>query len=207
MKRDTLSLVFAGLLSLAGPATARAGLVTQITSPFSGTITDYTTVTTPGTELRLPFTDSFGRTVDTPGGLINSRGLLVVPPGSLQFAVTFTGLATGTTQAGITMTSFMGSEWLTSVTFDNGDSFSVPNPINSSFVGFSDTTPFTGITFNFTVPSLDSSFQITDFRTAAGVVAVPEPSTLNSVLTGGVIAACAAAASWWRRARRGVRDR
>ena len=207
MKRDTLSLVFAGLLSLAGPATARADLVTQITSPFSGTITDYTTVTTGNTEQRLPFTDTFGRTVDTPFGLINTRGLLVVPPGSLQFAVTFTGLATGTTQAGITMTSFMGSEWLTSVTFDNGDSFSVPNPINSSFVGFSDTTPFTGITFNFTVPSLDSSFQITDFRTAAGVAAVPEPSTLTSVATGCMFAACAAAASWWRRARRGVRDR
>jgi len=207
MKRTTLSLLFAGLLSLAGPATARADLALTLT-PFSGTNTDYTTAVS--TETFLPYTDVNGRTVsgDAIGEAVSriSPGSGIFQPQppspSTPFTLTFSGLAPGTTQAGFS-TLNVGSQFVSAMV-GNGDSYSTPisSPSDTiTFIGFTDTTPFTSITLTF---SGVESFQILDFVTAAGSVAVPEPST---AITGGMIAACAAGASWWRRARRGDRDR
>jgi hypothetical protein len=203
MKRTVLTLVLAGLLSLAGPATAHAGSVSLVTTPFSGTITDYTNV---GTQ-SLPFTDTFGRTVtaaDNASDIVSGEGLFF-QPSSATDALSFTGLATGTTMAGI---SFEGGglQFLTSVTFSNGDSFNVTPSLSPSlgFVGFADTTPFTSITFDFGgLPG--ESFIMTDFRTATSTV--PEPATLTlQALAGLLVTAGAAAATWHRRrARRGAR--
>jgi hypothetical protein len=207
MNRTALYVLFAGLLSLAGPATARADL-TLVTTPFSGTITDYTQVfNVPA----LPYTDSFGRTVNESGlNGSNIDGILSIVPFATTFGLSFTGLATGTTQAGISLDAFsvFASQFLTSATVSNGDSFTVTSPImNSAFIGFTDTTPFTSITFNFTTPNPNfESFNIDDFRTATAAVAVPEPSTLFT--SGSFFAVLAAAAAWRRRrARLGERVR
>jgi hypothetical protein len=205
MKRTSLYLLFAGLLSLAGPATARADLVLTST-PFSGTNTDYTTAVS--TETFLPFTDVSGRTVssdaigDGVSRISPGSGIFQVQPASTPFTLTFSGLAPGTTQAGFSNVN-AGAQFVSAMV-DNGDSYSTPIsslPDTITFFGFTDTTPFTSITLTF---SGAESFEILDFVTAAGSVAVPEPST---AITGGMIAACAAGASWWRRARRGERDR
>jgi hypothetical protein len=207
MKRTTLSLLFAGLLSLAGPATARADLVLTST-PFSGTNTDYTTAVS--TETFLPFTDVNGRMVsaDATGDGVSrispGSGIFQVQPAMAPFTLTFSGLAPGTTQAGFSNVN-AGAQFVSAMV-DNGDSYSTPissPPDTITFFGFTDTTPFTSITLTF---SGAESFEILDFVTAAGSVAVPEPSSLTIV--GGVVAACAAAASWRRRrTRRGDRDR
>ena len=205
MKRTTLSLLFAGLLSVAGPATARADLALTLT-PFSGTNTDYTTAVS--TETFLPYTDVNGRTVsgDAIGDdftrISPGSGIFQVQPAMTPFTLTFSGLAPGTTQAGFSNLN-AGAQFVSAMV-DNGDSYSTPissSPDSITFFGFTDTTPFTSITLTF---SGAESFEILDFVTAAGTVAVPEPST---AITGGMIAACAAGASWWRRARRGERDR
>ena len=205
MKRTSLYLVFAGLLSLAGPATARADLVLTLT-PFSGTNTDYTTAVS--TETFLPYTDMYGRTVsgdavgDDVSRISPGSGIFQFAPALTPFTLTFSGLAPGTTQAGFSNVN-AGAQ-LVSAMVDNGDSYSTPIPSlpgTITFFGFTDTTPFTSITLTF---SGAESFEIFDFVTAAGSVAAPEPS---SAIMGGIIAACAAAASWWRRARRGERDR
>jgi PEP-CTERM motif len=207
MKRTSLYLVFAGLLSLAGPATARADLALTLT-PFSGTNTDYTTAVS--TETFLPYTDVNGRTVsgDATGDDVSrispGSGIFQVEP-SASFKLTFFDLAPGTTQAGFLNVN-AGAPFVSAMV-DNGDNYSTPissPPGTITFFGFTDTTPFTSITLTF---SGAESFNILDFVTAtAATSAVPEPSSLTIV--GGVVAASAAAASWRRRrARRGDRDR
>jgi hypothetical protein len=207
MKRTSLYLVFAGLLSLAGPATARADLVLTLT-PFTGTNTDYTTAVS--AETFLPYTDMYGRTVsadaigDGVSRISPGSGIFQVQPPMTPFTLTFSGLAPGTTQAGFSNVN-AGAQ-LVSAMVDNGDSYSTPISSSSdtiTFFGFTDTTPFTSITLTF---SGAESFNILDFVTATATSAVPEPSSLT--ISGGVVAACAAAASWRRRrAQRGDRDR
>jgi hypothetical protein len=202
MRRTALSLVFAGLLGLAGPATARADLqLTTDSSQISGTTTDYTTV---GTQT-LPYTDVYGRTVDALGDInFFDSNVGIELEGD---TVTFSNLSAGTTELGVWLNGDPTRTDFVSASVSNGDSVQPPTsiPIGSSvFLGFTDSRPFTSITLNF---SGDLTYYITDFRAPVGsATAVPEPST---VATGGVVLACAAAAGAWRhrRARPGERDR
>jgi hypothetical protein len=189
------------LLSDLGPGFARAGTVTLVTTPFNGLTTNYRTLPS---EVPLPYTDVFGRTVS--GGGFISPGLIGLSIGASAGSpsvATWSNLAVGTNEAGITISSIdgPGTGNLVGAMFSNGDTFSGSVSLSTGqFVGFTDTTPFTTMSLDFAGLPI-GSYNITDFRTAT-VSSVPEPSSL--VIWGTVIAAstCAAALRH-RRVRRG----
>jgi len=204
MNRSALTIAFAGLLGLAGPAIALAGVILTTTS-FTGTTTDYTTAVSSQQFLgTTPFTDSDGRTVSGDGFLEPpGSGFALLPDNATTpLELTWTGLAANTQRVGFDFDDLGANITLVSAKFSNGDVYNATTPALSGFIGFIDTKPFTSIELDFLN---DGSPSLNDFTTAAAANnAVPEPSTLTSVATGALVAAgAAAAAARRRRARRG----
>ncbi len=184
------SLFLAGVLSALSTGNALAGSITYDNTTFTGTSTDLTTV---GNQT-LPYTDASSRVVSkvsgTVPGIFSTLGV-VMPASSV---ISFTNLASGTTDFGFDAKSASpSSSHITSVSFDNGDSYTTSLNLASgnTFYHFSDTASFTAATVTFT----GGTNYLGDFRTAAATSSVPEPSSLALLAAGAMFAGVSA----WRR--------
>ena len=184
------SLFLAGLLSALSTGNALAGSITYDNTTFTGTSTDLTTV---GNHSPLPYTDADSRVISnvsgTVPGIFSTLGVVL-----FGGSVSFSNLASGTTDFGFdAKSSIPSSSHITSVSFDNGDSYTTSLNLASgnTFYHFSDTASFTAATVTFT----GGTNYLGDFRTAAATSSVPEPSSLALLAAGAIFAG----ASVWRR--------
>jgi len=189
------SLFLAGLLSALRTGNAVAGTITYDNTTFTGTTTNLVGIGDHVLSNVTPYTDSNGRvlsvTSGTSGNIHNSTGLNL-----FTTTIKFSNLASGTTDFGFTAKSdFPSSSHITSVTFDNGDSYTTSLTFTGSnlFYHFNDTASFTAATVAFT----GGTSYLSDFTTAHTdpPSSVPEPSSLDLLAAG----AAFAGASVWRR--------
>ncbi|MEI7923802.1 MAG: hypothetical protein WCJ40_17975 [Planctomycetota bacterium] len=146
-----------------------------ITTPFTGTGIVSTNLGAVGDQ-SLPWTDTNGRTYTGGQGIYSSYGWALNSGSNIN---TISNLGSNITNVGwyINDSSGGAGEYITSASFNNGESWSGSVAINSpaSFMGLRTATPFTSVTF--TISNSDSQV-MTDFITQ--VNQVPEPSTIIS---------------------------
>lgn len=173
------------LFCFIGTMSARADIVAIGTTAFAGVETDLTTI---GNQ-PVPYTDAFGRVVDSSnhinGSIQSGAGLFALDSDTL----TFSNLAAGTTEIGFD-TDFALLDGgldisIKSVTLSNGDSVAVgPSFATDAFLSFSDPTPFTSATVVLeNNGGMGFSGFVSDFRTTSGVSEVPEPASLFLLAT------------------------
>lgn len=154
---------------------AQAAPVDLIFTPFTGDGIVSTNLTSVGNQT-VPWTDAFGRTY--------SGGISIISPFGWFFAnnpsLTISNLGPDIDKVGFRAEALglaTAFTTLTSVSFNNGESYLTPLSIpNNEFRGFQTTTPFTSVTFTFAGVS---SAAMRDFITQT---TVPEPSTIVSGL-------------------------
>ena len=116
----------------------------------------------------------------------------MTPPG----VVGFSNFASGTTDFGFETVSHLldPNTAIESVAFDNGDTYTGPLQLTETitFYHFNDTDPFTAAVVSF----IGGNTFILNFRTAAPISSVPEPSSLALLAAGAVLAGVS---TWHRR--------